>query len=85
MIVIEDSWHGEAGAEFATRDEALDELRRLASLPWDQPPNLAPCTGWQTCGRRYELVTYDASARPWRELARTPALEISKSGPNWLL
>ena len=84
MFGIEDEWHAERVAEFATRDEALVELRRLAALPWDEAPNVAPCTSWLTCGRHYELVEYDTKATPWHELGRTPMLEVSQNGTNWL-
>lgn len=84
MFIIEDEWHAEHVAEFATRDEALAELQRLAALRWDEAPNAAPCIGWQTCGRRYAVVEYDDANTPWRELGRTPVLEVSQTGTNWL-
>ena len=85
MFVLDDEWHAEHLGEFATKDEALAELRRLATVPWDETPNVAPCKSWQTCGRRYELVEYDDASVPWRELGRDPALEITQNGVNWLL
>jgi len=85
MFVIEDETHCEPGSEFASRDAAVSELRRLAELPWDVPPNLAPCMSWRTCGRSYELVEYDDAREPWREIRRTAALEISAEGVRWLL
>jgi hypothetical protein len=84
MIVIEDEWHAEHVGEFATKGEALAELHRLATVPWDAPPNVAPCMSWRTCGRRYELIEYDDTVVPWRQLDREPALEITQNGPNWL-
>jgi hypothetical protein len=84
MWIIEDESHAEHIGDFPTREEALNELRRLAALPWDQPPNVAPCMSWRTCGRRYGLLEYDSAATPWRELQREPMLEVSQAGASWL-
>ena len=81
--MIEDEAHAEPQGNFQSRGEAIAELRRRAAIPWNEAPNLAPCTSWKTCGRRYELVEYDGSAEPWRELSRVPALEISARGISW--
>jgi hypothetical protein len=85
MFAIEDEIHVEQLGEFPTLPEAIAELRRLAGLPWNQPPNVAPCMSWQTCGRAYQLVEYDVSTMPWRNLRRIPALNISQSGVKWLI
>jgi hypothetical protein len=85
MFVIEDEAHAEWHGQFRTRQQALAELQRLAALPWDQEPNRAPCTSWKNCSRRYELIEYDDSVTPWRELSRTLLLEISASGTQWVI
>src|SRR5262249_28629356 len=72
VFVIEDERHAEPQGEFASLDAAVAELHRRAALPWDEEPNVAPCTGWRTCGRTYEVIEYDNSARPWKELRRIP-------------
>lgn len=84
LFVIEDEAHAEVQGEYASLEEAVTELERRASLPWDQPPNQCPCTSWRTCGRRYEVIEYDDSSRPWRQMRRTPYLEVSAEGANWL-
>ena len=84
MFVIEDERHAEPQGQFASLDEAVAELYRHAALPWDEEPNVAPCTGWRTCGRTYEVIEYDNSARPWKELRRIPYLEITSDGAKWL-
>lgn len=84
MFTVEDDFHGEPGAEFATKEEAVAELQRLAALPWNEPPNLAPCTSWQTCGRSYTIAEYDHCCTPWRLLSAVPMLEISSKGATWL-
>jgi hypothetical protein len=83
MFVIEDERHSEQIGTFSSREEALGELRRLASVPWDQAPNIAPCTGWAGCGRSYEIVEYNSDQESWRELSRNLTLDISDGGVTW--
>jgi hypothetical protein len=83
MFVIEDERHAETVATFSRRDEAMAELQRLAVLPWDQRPNLAPCIDWADCGRSYELIEYDTSTQPWRELSRHRLLDVSSTESRW--
>ncbi len=63
----------------------MAELQRLSMIAWNEAPNLAPCKSADTCGRSYELIEYADAKRPWRELSRVVALEISKQGTVWLL
>lgn len=84
MFVIEDELHAEQVGRFDSRDAAMAELERISGVPWDEEPNLAPCTGWKTCGRDYQVIEYDASHTPWRELRRTLVLKISADGVRWL-
>jgi hypothetical protein len=83
---MEDESHAECIArEIASLEEAGAELRRLLGLRWDEEPNLAPCTTWSKCGRRYEVVGYDTSEGAYREVRRIPALDIRASGVTWHL
>jgi hypothetical protein len=84
IFLIEDEAHGEQDGLFPTRQEAIAELERRATIPWDVAPNRAPCTGWLKCGRRYEVVEYDASTLPWREISRKMMLKISAAGSSWI-
>jgi hypothetical protein len=84
MFVIEDESHAELQGEFPTFEGAVTELRRRSLLPWDETPNVAPCKSWKTCGRRYEVIEYDISTMPWKEVQRQAVLEISASGAKWL-
>jgi hypothetical protein len=62
MFVIEDELHAEPQAgEFRSLADAVAELKRRALVPWDQEPNRAPCDGWRTCGRSYEITAAGAS------------------------
>ena len=83
---IEDIFHGELlSGNYRTIADAQAELKRRASIPWDEEPNRPPCTSWETCGRTYHIVEYDNSKRPWKELQRIPSLEISELGVTWLM
>ena len=84
MFVIEDEAHAEPQEGlFQTRQQAVAELQRRAAVPWDEEPNRAPCTNWVNCGRRYELVEYDDTVLPWKELSRNLILNISAAGVRW--
>ena len=86
MFIIEDELHAEQqDGEFTSFQEALVELKRRAALPWDRSPNVAPCTSWRTCGRKYEIIEYDDSTRPWKQLSCVAMLEISAKGARWLV
>ena len=84
MFVIEDEWHAQPVGRFDSRTDAHAELRRLADLPWDAPPNLCPCTSWRTCGRRYHVIEYDTSRTPWWQISSEALLEVSAKGTVWL-
>jgi|HubBroStandDraft_3_1064219.scaffolds.fasta_scaffold284358_1 hypothetical protein len=86
MFAIYDEAHAELqDGRFRTRQQAIAELQRRAAIPWDEEPNRAPCTNWQNCGRRYELVEYDERTLPWIELSRCLALDISVAGAQWVI
>jgi hypothetical protein len=82
-FVIEDEIHADWQGKFNSWEQALAELRRRASIPWDQSPNAAPCTSWRTCERKYSIIEFDDSQRPWKELRRVPALNVSVKGVEW--
>ena len=84
MIAIEDERHAEPVGKFSSVSDALVELERRAKIGWDQEPNRAPCEGWKTCGRTYEIVEYDDAQDPWKEVRRYRALETSAAGVWWL-
>lgn len=82
-FVIEDERHSEQMGKYASLDHAWAELERLAAIAWDQRPNVAPCTSWQTCGRTYEIIEYESSSTPWQELSRVVCLDVSVNGVVW--
>jgi len=85
VFKIEDEWHAELqNGDFPSLTAAAMKLRRLAEIPWDQVPNIAPCTSWRTCGRKYEVVEYDTSVDPWRQIRRLAVLVIDSHGTRWL-
>ena len=84
LFVIDDEFHAEHQGEYASLAEVRAELERRAAVPWNQEPNRCPCTSWRTCGRRYVVIEYDNTSRPWRQLRRTPYLEVSAEAVDWL-
>ena len=84
MFVIEDESHAEIFDEFDSLDKAKEQLRLWAKIPWDEPPNRAPCTSWRTCGRSFEIVEYADPRPPYEVLSRVAVLEVSKAGVRWL-
>lgn len=83
MFVISDDLHDETAGEFSSLDDAVGGVQQLATVSWDEGPNLAPCTSWRTCGRHYDIVEYDDSSLPWHEVRRYPAVQIDASGVKW--
>ncbi len=83
MIIIEDLVHAEQQGQYSTLSEAFSELRHLAEMPWDREPNRCPCTSWQTCNREYEIIEYDTSFNPWKEMRRFGTLKVSRKGVVW--
>lgn len=84
VFVIEDEFHAEwQGGHYASLRDALEELKRRAVLPWEEVPNRWPCTSWKTCHRDYNILEYDNSSTPWRELRRLGYLEVSSKGAVW--
>jgi hypothetical protein len=84
MFIIEDDFHTEViGKQFGIFDSALNELRRIADIPFGEAPNKPPCTSWQDCLREYHIVNYDDSQNPWILLANNKILEISKTEVKW--
>jgi hypothetical protein len=84
MIALEDDIHCERVGHFVTFEEAIAELTRRAAIPWDRPPNVAPCTSWRTCGRDYRLLEYDTSSTPWTPLRSVAVLAVSAAGAKWV-
>jgi hypothetical protein len=81
--IIEDERHAEWQGEFPSFHHAIAELKRRAKIPWNLEPNRAPCISWQTCGRKYEIVDFDDTSSPWKELRRVPVLDVSATGVKW--
>lgn len=84
VVIIEDESHAEwQDGQYLTIEEALEELKRRSTIPWNQSPNCCPCTSWQTCGREYYIVEFDDSSEPWEEIRRVGSLQISAKGVVW--
>ena len=83
IFIVEDESHAETFGEYISFSDALSELKKRSIIPWDLEPNRAPCQNWKTCGRTYEIIEYDNSVDPWKELKRVFVLEISANGIEW--
>lgn len=83
-FVIEDVDHAEWMSEHDSLAGAWHELQRISQLPWDSEPNRAPCMGWHTCGRSYEIIEFETSSDPWAQIRRTAALTVTAAGPTWI-
>ena len=84
MVMIEDEVHAEVIGEFDNWDMALDELTRIAGVPWGSPPNRPPCSSSATCERCFELIDYDTSMTPWSVRRRAYLLRVSAGKVEWL-
>lgn len=80
---IEDEIHADGFREFESFQGALNEVQRLAALPWDSEPVVAPCSSWRTCGRDFEIVEFHKTSPYPTEIARTPIAELRASGLKW--
>jgi hypothetical protein len=86
IFIIEDDLHAEPqDGRFASFEEAFGELSRRATLPWDESPNVAPCSVWKECGRIYQIIEYDDSTLPWGQVSCVRVMKISAEGVKWLV
>lgn len=84
MFIIEDEIHAEIqSGEFDSYEDALTELKKRAKIPWDKKPNRCPCTNWKNCEKNYQIIEYDTTKTPWKELQRENVLKISAKGLKW--
>jgi hypothetical protein len=84
VILIQDDRHSELQkTEYESFREAVAELKRRATIPFHEPPNRAPCSGWRTCGREYSLREFEKTAPPWKSLRKVVVLEVSPTGVVW--
>lgn len=85
MFTIEDDRHAEIEFGYETFELALAEIRRRVAIPWDEPPNRAPCTSWRTCGRSYGIAQYDDTTTPCTWHRTKPVVKIDAAGVRWEL
>ncbi len=78
-FLIEDSGHAEQIGEYTSLVDAWNRIIELSKIPWDEVPNIAPCSSWNTCGREYEIIEYQNDKLPWVEIRRIMALKIFKN------
>ncbi len=83
MFEIEDSLHSQNMGKFSSYEEALDELKKIAKIPFRKKPNKPPCTNWKNCERSYVIIEYDDSQIPWKEIDTKEVLSISNKKVEW--
>jgi hypothetical protein len=83
IYVVTDTLHAELHSEHATLALAWQELQRLSSLPWHEPPIRPPCGSWQSCSREYEIREYDSDATSSVCTAVFPALVMRADAIIW--
>ena len=81
---IEDEVHAEWQSDFATFDDALSELEKRAKIPWNEKPNVCPCTGWKTCERLYTITEFIVGDNTFKPQKKEEVLMISSKGAFWL-
>jgi hypothetical protein len=85
VFVIEDELHADELGQFASFEQAVAEIRRIALVPWGTPPNIVPCAGGMTsCERHYEIREFDSRAKPWKMTQRIDAARIEANGERWV-
>jgi hypothetical protein len=82
-FLIEDLMHAEIVSEHHSMQEAWKAVEAMARAPWGRFPNIAPCSSSETCCREYEIIEYDTTVRPYHEIRRVFAFEISAKGIEW--
>jgi hypothetical protein len=85
VILIQDDRHSELQkTEYASFQEAIDELKRRTRIPSTEPPNRAPCASWRKCGREYALREFEkCDPPPWRSLRYAFVVKVSPDGVAW--
>jgi hypothetical protein len=84
MFIIEDEIHAEPQkGQYQSFEQALEILKERAEIPWNEKPNRCPCASWKTCERKYQIIEYDDSYIPWKELGRRNVLKVSAKGIKW--
>jgi hypothetical protein len=81
FAIIDDAHCEAQGEPYSQREEAVAELKRRATIPWNEEPNRAPCRNWSKCGRRYVIEEYDDTESDL--ISRVLMLEISAKGVEW--
>jgi hypothetical protein len=84
ILIVDDVHCENQEGKFDRFEDAVAELKRRATIPWDQAPNQAPCMGWKKCGREYCIEEYDITdPHHWKMVRRVEVLKISSKEIKW--
>ena len=83
VFLVHDNVHSELSPEFDSWNTAMEEVCRLAAIPWNEKPNRAPCREWRECGRVYAITEYADDAVPREFVRNTPIAMLSAAGVRW--
>lgn len=76
--------HYDTVGEYGSFGEAMECIRTLTGIPWNEEPNVAPCASGETCSRLYVINEYDTSTIRWKYISTTePIVDISAKGVTW--
>lgn len=83
-FIIEDAFHCELDEEYKTFEDALNEIKKRTTIPWNQKPNRPPCKSWEQCQRIYHIVEYQCDNKPWKKIQEWPIVGIERDKITWL-
>ncbi len=81
-FIIEEEGHAEFIGEFETFEKAITELRRISKIPWNESPNISPCSN-PNCGRDYMLIEYEVSDNHWEVIKSDFVLSVGPYLVAW--
>lgn len=86
MFRIEDDFHSDVlPGRYETFESALEELCRIAVIPFGDAPNRPPCSNGMDCVREYHIVECDHPEKSSDQRINCKILEISAAGVTWTL
>ena len=83
MFILLDKFHYERIGIYDSYEEALNKAIEISKIPWNIPPNKAPCTNWKKCGREYVIVERIKKNNKSLKVSEVDIFNISSNGVIW--